>query len=373
MTTYRLGQIGWRPGNVGARRCGLLRKIGLLALFFGMFAGCWIVAVVLIGWSRSSFPSLLLAIGSVWIVVASLILIGRQARPGPWLVIGLVVLAAMLLAPTQFFEHEPGGPPAIARNPALEFLLSQLLPALAPLMAALLVTSGFLSLPDQSVAEHGANTAVRPWDNSRARPAGRAPALAAFGLGILVLGGGFYQLYWLLVWDSTYDSLNFIWLGIPILAALFGATLLALMLAGRKRLAGLLYALIVPAVMIGVYHQAKAIDYRALTAARAERIARALETYRARQGAYPAALRQLVPWTMFSIPAPVILHGQDWCYQSGGDSYRLGAVDREHWSSPELYTTVYQAVGGTANDGNLCQAAIAVLRATYPGLYGMGN
>ena len=135
----------------------MLRKIGLLALFFGMFAGCWIVAVVLIGWSRSSFPSLLLAIGSVWIVVASLILIGRQARPGPWLVIGLVVLAAMLLAPTQFFEHEPGGPPAIARNPALEFLLSQLLPALAPLMAALLVTSGFLSLPDQSVAEHGAN------------------------------------------------------------------------------------------------------------------------------------------------------------------------------------------------------------------------
>ncbi len=373
MTTYRLGQIGWRPGNASARRCGLLRKIGLLALFFGMFAGCWIVAVVLLGWSRSSFPGLLLAIGSVWIVVASLILIIRQARPGPLLVIGLVVLAAMLLAPTQFFEHEPGGLPAIARNPVLESLLPQLLPALAPLVAALLFISGFRSLPGRPIAERGTSAVGRPGDNSRTSPTGSVPALAAFGLGILVLGGGFYQLYWLLVWDSTYDALDFIWLGIPILAALLGATLLALMSVGRQRRTGLLYALIVPALMIGVYHQAKTVDFRALTAARAERIARALETYRARQGAYPAALRELVPWTMFSIPAPVILHGQDWCYQSGGNSYRLGAVDREHWSSPELYTTVYQAVGGTANNGNLCQAAIAVLHATYPGLYGRGN
>jgi hypothetical protein len=351
----------------------MLRKMGLLALFFVMFAGCWIVAAVLIGWSRSSFPNLFLAIGSVWIVVASLILLVRRAGPGAWLVIGLVVLAAMLLAPTPFFEHEPGGLPAIARNPVLESFLPQLLPALAPLMAALLVLSGFRSLTDQPVAEHVASATGRPEDNSRSRPTGRAPALAAFGLGILVLGGGFYQLYWLLVWDSTYDALDFIWLGIPILAALLGAALLALMPAGRQRRTGLLYALLVPALMIGVYRQAKAVDFRGLTAARAERIARALETYRARQGAYPEALNELVPWTMLSIPAPVILHGQDWCYQGGSDSYRLGAVNREHWSSPELYTTVYQAVGGTANDGDLCQAAIAGLRASYPGYYEVGN
>jgi hypothetical protein len=351
----------------------LLRKIGLLALFFSLFAGSWIVAAILIGWSRSSFPGLLLVIGSVWIVVACLILIVRQAGPVAWLVIGLLVLTATLLAPTQFFEHEPGGLPAIARNPLLETILPQLLPALAPLVAALLLLSGLRSLPGRPVAERGASAAGRPGDSNRTRPAGRAPALAAFGLGILVLGGGFYQLYWLLVWDTTYDALDFIWLGIPILAALLGAALLALMLARRQQRAGLLYALIVPALMIGVYLQAKAVDFRALTAARAERIARALETYRARQGAYPDALNELVPWTMLSIPAPVVLHGQDWCYQSDGDYYRLGAVNREHWSSPELYTTVYQAVGGTAKAGDLCQAAIAELRATYPGYYEIGN
>jgi hypothetical protein len=126
-----------------------------------------------------------------------------------------------------------------------------------------------------------------------------------------------YHLYWLFVWDSTYDPLDFLFLIVPILAALFSAAILAALLPRRPELAALLYIIVVPAVMLAVFHSAKQVDYRALTGARAGRIGQALEEYRARRGSYPDRLDQLAPGTMLTLPGPVILYGQDWCYQGG--------------------------------------------------------
>jgi hypothetical protein len=45
------------------------------------------------------------------------------------------------------------------------------------------------------------------------------------------------------------------------------------------------------------------------------------------------------------VPEPVILYGQEWCYDAGDDYYRLGAVSRAHWSAPDLTGQLYSAKG----------------------------
>jgi hypothetical protein len=118
--------------------------------------------------------------------------------------------------------------------------------------------------------------------------------------------------------------------------------------------------------MIAVSARAQRVDFRQLTEERAERVTQAIETYYAREGRYPQDLRQLVPRYVLSLPGPVIIYGQDWCYDGGEDYYRLGYLDREHWSDPRLFGRVYSAKGDSPLKVDVCQPAIDIYRAQHP-------
>jgi len=130
--------------------------------------------------------------------------------------------------------------------------------------------------------------------------------------------------------------------------------------------AGFLYSLLIPALMIAVSARAQRVDFRQLTEERAERVTQAIETYYAREGHYPQDLRQLVPRYVLSLPGPVIIYGQDWCYDGGEDYYRLGYVYREHWSDPDLHGRIYRTKGETLDLPGICAEEIAALENRYP-------
>ncbi len=85
----------------------------------------------------------------------------------------------------------------------------------------------------------------------------------------------------------------------------------------------------------------------------------AVESYYNREGRYPQSLRQLVPWYVAWLPGPVIVNGQDWCYDGGDGYYRLGYVDRNHWSAPDWFGRLYNAVAAPPDLPPLCQQAVA--------------
>jgi hypothetical protein len=245
-------------------------------------------------------------------------------------------------------------------------LLTQLLPCLGLIVSAILLAVGIRQWSNK--APQSQSSEVSSVDN--VQPVGRLIALAALVLGVLILAGGLYHFYWLSLWDNTYDSLGIIYLFLPVLAILFASALLAELQTGGRQWFGLGYAGLALILTIGGFLSAKTVDYRALTEARAAHIARALEAYHTRYGSYPESLRQLTPGTMIAIPEPVILHGQDWCYQAERDAYQLGYVDRENWSSPEIFTTVAQSQGVHSQGNDVCAAEIAQMKAIYPDFYG---
>jgi hypothetical protein len=100
------------------------------------------------------------------------------------------------------------------------------------------------------------------------------------------------------------------------------------------------------------------VDFRRLTEQRAARADRAVEAYYAREGRYPATLRQARPWYALPLAGPVIIYGQTWCFRAGADFYQLGYVDREHWSSPYLIGRLVGAAGEAAVGQSVCDAEI---------------
>jgi hypothetical protein len=126
-----------------------------------------------------------------------------------------------------------------------------------------------------------------------------------------------------------------------------------------------LYLLLIPALIV-VATRAQSVNFRQLTEARAERARQAIEAYYAREGRYPETIQQLIPWYAISLPKPVIIYGQGWCYQGGEDYYRLGYLDSEHWSSPIRFGRVYSAKGHSPLKVDVCQLAIDTYRAQHP-------
>jgi hypothetical protein len=55
----------------------------------------------------------------------------------------------------------------------------------------------------------------------------------------------------------------------------------------------------------------------------------------------------------------MIMPEQSWCYESGTDFYRLGAVYREHWSSPYFSVRIYAAAGNVPEAGWVCDEELA--------------
>ena len=187
-----------------------------------------------------------------------------------------------------------------------------------------------------------------------------------FILILCLLAKAGHNFYWLMIWDSTTDSLNWIWLLIPTISVIFSSFLLFFTLPKRMYLAGLLYLLLIPSV-ISIYALTRQVDFRQLTDNRAKYVSHKIETYQARVGRYPQELSELQPWyNVFPIPEPVILYGEDWCYEGGNDYYRLGYVNRLHWSDPRLIGEVYKIEGNIPDLSGMCAEEIATIQDRFP-------
>jgi hypothetical protein len=207
-----------------------------------------------------------------------------------------------------------------------------LLPPLAWILASLLLSFGLAGVQSQPAAP------------------GSWRAVASLVLSAVLLVYSIYDLYWLFVWDQTGDAFYVALLPIPVTAVIVAGV----HLTSKQKWYGLAYTLLLGAVLVTAFSISLRVDHQQITEARAGQVSRAIERFYAHQGHYPTTLSQLVPWTRISLPGPVILSGQDWCYQSGEGYYRLGTVTRDHWSSPYLHIRTYQQAGAIPDIPALC-------------------
>jgi hypothetical protein len=314
---------------------------------------CWWFAVLMFG-SRLFGPlSWLIVLAIVLLSVSALVLAARKVSHRVWILVALLLLPGLSL-PASMVNN------IFTASPEPPFELS-LMPSVALLITALLLYSGL--------------NAYREWQQASAMEAGRSQeqrkragraAAVVFVLSALLLAKTLHHLYWFTVWDNTTDSLGYLLLLVPVLAALLSGVTLSITLSGRMKWAGFLYSLLILGLMIAVSARAQRVDFRQLTEERAERVTQAIETYHAREGHYPQDLRQLTPWYVLSLPGPVIIYGQDWCYDGGQDYYRLGYVYREHWSDPRLIGRIYKTKGEAPDLAGICAEEIAALEERYP-------
>jgi hypothetical protein len=281
----------------------------------------------------------------------------KRGRSQVWIYIGLFVLAGLFLPTAMLVGYFLDPLPQPFRF--IVQLVLFLLPSLALVAAALLLNSGL----NLYYERRNARQAAREGSLTQPKQAGRMAALC-FLLSALVIAKLLHNQYWLLVWDNTYDPIEYFWLPVPVLAAYISGLLLIIAQRGWGKLAGL-YALLLPALLIAVSLGGMGVDFRLFTEERAGRVSQAIEAYQAREGRYPGDLGQLTPRYLLSLPGPVILYGQGWCYDGGEGYYRLGAVDRDHWSSPELFGHLYAAQGEVPQLFPICEAEITALNKSY--------
>ena len=290
--------------------------MGIYGLAF-LFGGSFLFVIV---------PVMALLCGLLgWILPRTL----KRTSPNVWIISGLILLLGLLIPSSSLMVDRGTGPVS-----TLIWTTLLLLPPLALVNAGILLHS----------------TVERP-------------SAVSFGLGVLLLARTMYNLYDLTVWDNTYDPIEYLWLILPILAVLLSGVMLSAAMPGKWKLAGPAYAVIVSAMLIAVSASAQRVDFRQETAQRAERTVRALESYYARRGSYPESLSQLMPWYSLPLPKPLVIYGQDWCYEGGTDHYRLGYLDREHWSDPRWIGRVYKSVGETTDASALCMEEFTVVQA----------
>jgi hypothetical protein len=343
---------------VGKKRSGWMMKIKpwelvVLAL---LSAVAWAALVALLG-AHLMGVSVILAIVIFGLSIA-LVVAARTWHYNVWLYAGLFFLVALFCAY-----------PALARLFPIEtpqpfdigMAISLLLIYTAALFVAVLLIYWGMELYRQWRDADRAETATR-------KQAGRV-AVFAFTLSALLITKVLHSFYWFMLWDTTYDSLNFLWFFFLAPGVLLSIALLFVVLPGRAKLAGIGYMIVIP-VMIVVGVLAQRVDFRQLTEARAARVSRAVEAYYEGHGTYPADLGQLTPRYALSLPGPVILYyGQDWCYDAGTDYYRLGYVTREHWSDPRLIGQLSQSGGEVPELDNMCAQEVLVLQkrfSSYP-------
>lgn len=309
-------------------------------------------------------------------LLLAFILVSRKAR---LFVAGLFIALTLALPPSLVVENEmtvlgslyqvflpgqraydplPGWVNLIMRS---LFLLPVIVISSGVIMAAVLFASGLR----QYLERAGARTAGPEGPSAPRNPDGRRAdylAGASLALSLLVLAVTLHNLYWLMVWDKTTDSIGIFWLVLTFPAVMLSGSLAFLYLFRRATLAGLSFAVLVPVLLIVVSVLAWRTDYRALTEARAERVVRAIEAYHAREGRYPQSLPQLVPRYLLSLPGPVIINGLDWCYDAGQAGYQFGYLDREHWSSPNPVGNLFSRGGAVQDLPDLCGLEIEVYK-----------
>ncbi|GJM41799.1 MAG: hypothetical protein DHS20C20_20810 [Ardenticatenaceae bacterium] len=195
----------------------------------------------------------------------------------------------------------------------------------------------------------------------------RKTAVLLLSLGFLLFMKALHNLYWFMIWDSTVDSLDYMWLVVPILALSFWGPILFHISSGKTRQGVLIiYSLLLPLLLIGITANVQRVDFRQLTETRAEQVSDAIENYYGRYGRYPQNLNQLTPRYILSLSEPIIIYGQTWCYEGADDYFRLGYVSREHWSNPRLSGHLHKIAGDPPALQPLCQDEVAAMQARYP-------
>ena len=308
-----------------------LRTLAILSL--SAVAGWWIASILSgtgSGWPAGG------ALMAVCAAAAALAIVGRASSG--WLVAaGLLTIGMLFLPITLYAAGLPDGGTSPFGIP-MTFTSAAIIGA-GILAAAALLHAGL------------------------SREAVRTGPLV---MGGLVLVFSFVAWFWLVVWDSSYDPIGLILISILVLCASLAGLALLLYLPRRRRVAGLLFALLVPAGLVLVMALVQRAGFRHITETRAGHVVRALESYHAREGNYPDALRQLVPRDTLFISRPLVLFGQDWCYEAEGDSYQLGYVDREHWSDPRLFGRVAGVAGDNSSLDAPCASEMDNLMRRFP-------
>src|SRR5450759_1153430 len=216
-----------------------IKVLYLLALIL-MTATCWPLTAMLLGTRSSGWFIVLGPAG--WLVFISLLWVARNGSARVWVVVGLLALASLAAQTYALVGFE-------------SFLLSVLVQAVALVIAAMLLYSG-LDLYHEwrsvsALKSVGAQVQCT-W-------MGRA-ATVSLALSTLLLGAILYNLYWLTLWDNTNDPLGYLWIFPPAVAVLFSGVLLSILLPGKTKLAGPLYAALLMTLMIVVSARAQDVD-----------------------------------------------------------------------------------------------------------------
>jgi len=356
LTSQTQRNMGTLEGDVSRAERQQAERAAVILVLSALTLLCWEYAASILGYGLFPFNLLswLIALAIVLLFVSALALAARRVSHGVWILAALLLLPLLSLPASvinNIFTASPEPPFALI-----------LMSSVALLIVALLLHSGLSTCREwqqASVVEAG------PAQAQRSKRAGRAAAVM-FVLSAVLLAKTLHHLYWFTVWDNTYDSLGYLLLLVPVLVALLPGVTLSITLPGKTKLVGFLYSLLIPALMIAVSASAQQVDFRQLTEERAEHVAQAIESYYAQAGHYPQDLWQLTPRYALSLPGPVIIYGQTWCYDGGGDYYRLGYVYREHWSDPRLVGRIYATKGKVPDLDGMCEEQVISLQERYP-------
>jgi len=355
LTSQARRNMGALEGDVPRAERQQAERAAVILVLSALTLLCWEVVASILGCGL--FPlnllSWLITLAIVLLFVSAMALAARRVSHGVWILATLLILPGLSLPASVVNNIFTASP-----EPPFGLLL---MPSAALLIAALLLYSGLNSYKKwqhaSAVADRGAQ--------AQRQQAGRAAAVVLV-LGALLLAKTLHHLYWFTVWDNTYDSLGYLLLLAPVPAALLSGVTLSITLSGKMKWTGFLYSLLILGVMIAVSARAQQVDFRQLTEERAERVTQAIESYYAREGHYPKDLGQLTPRHALWLPGPVIIYGQDWCYDGGDDHYRLGYVDREHWSDPRLIGRIYKTKGDVPDLHGMCEEEVAAIQKRYP-------
>jgi hypothetical protein len=170
-----------------------------------------------------------------------------------------------------------------------------------------------------------------------------------------------YTIAWLCIWDGTDDGIRgLIMILLTIIISSTTGMIIALSSGGWWRWSGFALAIVISyGVFWVVGGPGKLFRPYDQTEKRAVSLQSAIEDFKATHGKYPAALGNLVPLELWRIPRPMIVRGEEWCYDAGPDYYRLGTLYREHWSSPEMTVRVYASTGNVPDGSWSCDERLA--------------
>ena len=307
-----------------------------VTLLFGTFG------MTFLGGSSAGIFLIIVPALFIWIFAWVLPTVLKRVDTKVWIVTGLIILLGLIFPTSSLMSSSYQFGPFSTGTSAIIFLL----PSIALVNAAFLLYAGF-----KRISSGMANDKT---------------AVFSFALGTLLIIKVLHNIYDLTLWDNTYDPLDYLWLIVPIFIVVLSGLTLSVALSGRMKSMGLLFSVIVTAMLIAASAFAQNVDFRQETAKRAERTVSTIESYYAREGGYPESLSQLSPRYILSIPKPMIIYGQDWCYEGGDDYYRLGYIDRKHWSDPNLIARVYKSVGESADTQSLCMEEFNSIRKQIP-------